>query len=117
MEAGQPVGHRDEDRDEVVRREPPADAHSVRQRSTLAELHDEERLYARRRIARIDVEDGDDTRMRRRGKRSRLALEPAGQNGISGMIREEDLHRDIAVEPLVPRLGGPSPSHPNRAAR
>ena len=66
-------------------------------------------------IARIDVEDGDDTGMRGRGERPRLALEAAGENGIAGVVRQEDLHRDVAVEPLVP--GPMDRRHPTRTER
>ena len=47
-----------------------------RERSTLAQLHDEEGVPTRGRIARLDVEDGDDVGVVDGGERAGFAVEP-----------------------------------------
>ena len=79
----------------------PSAAQSIRQRSPVAQLHDVERLAARRGIARLHVEHLDDARVGRRGERQGLALEALGEGRIGGQVRQEHLDRDVALEPQV----------------
>ena len=103
VEIGQPVGHGDEGRDELVGSQPLAVARPIGQRAALAELHHEERLSTTLRVAGIDVEDADDPRVRGRGQGARFPLEPLGHDRITREVGQQHLDRDFATQALVIR--------------
>jgi len=108
-------GNRTDDVDDLPRVDPSAGGQAIGQRAPIAQLHDVERLAARRGIARLDVEHLDDARMGRRGERQGLALEALGEGRIRGQVRQEHLDRDVALKAQVEGLvdGG----HPADADR
>src|SRR5258705_4045685 len=101
MEIGQAVRDGDEDRDQVVRRHPTTVGEAVGERSAAAELHDEEGLTAGGRVAGVDVEHPNDAPVRGRGEGASLALETGNGRRVVGEVRQQDLDRDVTLEPLV----------------
>ena len=103
VERRQRIGDRDEDRHELAGRHRAAQAEPVGQRAARTQLHHEERLATGRGIARVDVEHGDEAGIGDRGHGACLAIEAPGQDGVAREVRQEDLDRDVAVEPVVVR--------------
>ena len=69
------------------------------ERLAVDELHGEKRLAG----GLPDLEDRDDVPVVQRRRRARLADEPAKVLGVREEVGPEDLHGDLAAEPLVAR--------------
>jgi hypothetical protein len=115
MQVGQALGNGDKDRPGIVRAESWFTGQAIRERAALAQLHDEERLPANVRIARIDVVDADDPGVGGRGQRASLILEALREIRIPRKIRQQDLDGDIPVESLV--MGSVDRRHPSGTDR
>src|SRR5262245_17897442 len=72
-------------------------AQTMTQRFSLEELGDDVDLI----VVRADVVDCDDVRVRQRGDRLRLALEPRAPLGVGGKAPGKDLDGDVAMQPRV----------------
>ncbi len=81
------------------------------QRAPLDQLHRDVRRFA----GCADVVDRQDVRVVQRRGRPRLLLEAPPPLGIRGALGGQDLDRDVAAEPLVPRAV--DLAHPSRAER
>ncbi len=93
------VGGLDDDRYELVGpKEAACRREALCERATFAQLHDEERVTTRRRIARLDVEDGDDVGVVDRRERAGLQVEPFRDEWFGRQCRQEQFDRDIAIE-------------------
>ena len=113
VEVRQPVGHVHEHRHQHVRRQAATRVlEGVGERAVVAQLHHEERLSARRRVARVDVVDRDDPRVRGSSHAPCLPVEPARDKGVASEVREQHLDGDV---PLESKVAGPI--HHGRAAR
>ena len=64
-------------------------------------------------VVRADVVNREDVRVRERGNRAGLALEPRERVGIAGKIRRDRLHRDVAAQARI--AGAIHLAHPARA--
>ena len=102
MEVGQAVGDRDEDRDEIVGRHPAAAGPSDRQASRRG--HSSMTKNGSRPVAgspgstsKTATTPGWDAAASDRASRSKRAAVA----GSSGEVRQEDLDRDVPIEPFV----------------
>ena len=110
VSTGEPFGDLRGDREDLAKGERCA-GRELPERLSFDELHRDER----RRIDPGDLEDRDDVGVGEGGGGTGLALEPPEALGIRGELFREDLDRDLAGEPRIPRP--PDLSHPARAER
>ena len=108
--AARPVGDLEGVVDRLARRELPARERRA-QRLALEQFLDD----VGRALLRPDVVDGGDVGVVQDPRGPRLLLEPAQPVGVGGEGRRQDLDRDLAPQPRVPRPI--DLAHPPRAER
>ena len=86
---------------------------AIRERSALAQVHDDERLWRGCHIAQGDVVDADDVWMADRGQHPRLAFEPRRDDRVHCVVGEKHLDRDVTFEPQI--VGAEDRREPSRA--